>query len=65
MPTLEIQVELSVDDLVKAVQKLEDDDFERFMHTIQWVASKRMASSQGAAAEQRDEGGKYEPSETG
>lgn len=65
MPTLQIQVELSVDDLVKAVQKLEDDDFELFMHTIKWVESKRTGSKQRAAAEGTAEDQPSQASEDG
>ncbi len=41
MPTLHVEVTLTVDDLVKAVQRLDDEDFERFMVMIQWEASRR------------------------
>ncbi len=41
MPTLHVEVTLTVDDLVKAAQRLDDDDFERFMVAMQWVASRR------------------------
>jgi len=41
MPTLHVEVTLTVDDLVKAVQRLDDEDFERFMVAMQWVASRR------------------------
>ncbi len=44
MPTLHVEVTLSVDDLVKAAQRLDDDDFERFLVAIQWVASRRKAA---------------------
>ena len=43
MPTLHVEVTLTVDDLVKAAQRLNDEDFERFMVAIEWVASRRKA----------------------
>ncbi len=57
MPTLHVEVTLTVDDLVKAAQRLDDEDFERFMVAIQWVASRRKAAKATPAgfAESRQE----------